>query len=50
MDLGEILSNILTRKQIVKRTECAVFFNLINRHFLTVDRKFDETAPAVELV
>lgn len=50
MDLREILCNIFTREQIVKRTERAIFFNLINRHFLAVDRKFDETAPAIELV
>lgn len=50
MDLGEILGNFFPEEQIVKRTERAVFFNLINRHFLAVNRKFDETAPAIELV
>jgi len=45
-----IVGQLFTEKQIVQRTERAILFDLINRHFLTVDRQFDKTAPAIKLM
>jgi hypothetical protein len=40
----------LFKEEIVQRAECPVFFYLIDRHFLTVNRQLDETAPAIKLM
>lgn len=50
MHLGKFLRNLFTKKQIIQRAECSIFFYLIDRHLLSVYRQFDKAAPAIKLV
>ncbi len=51
MDLRQVLlCHVISKEQVVQRTERSILFHLVDGHFFTIHLKFDEASPTIKLM